>query len=429
MIFSLTGAKEMKTIRVHGETKLRGEVGVSGSKNAALPIMAGSLLTDSQVVLHNVPDIADVETMSSVLSSLGAQIEREGHTLVIEPAIHRVEAPYDLVKKMRASFYVAGPLLGRMKRAEVPLPGGCVIGSRPVDFHIQGFTQMGAKVRLEHGYMKARAGKLHGTKIYLDPRFNSVGTTINIVLAAVLANGTTVIENAARDPEIVDLVRFLRTMGARISGEGTSTLELEGVRSLKGCEYTVMSDRMEAGTFLVGAAATRGDVTTRGFNPETLSFVLEKLQAVGASIKTGRDWVSLRSRERLRAVDIITAPYPGFPTDLQPLFVVLQVTCEGTSLMEETIHDSRFRYADELKRMGARIRRADNTLVIEGPCKLLGAPVEASDLRAGAALILAGLCAQGVTEVAGAEHISRGYENLDQKLAQLGADIRQEVAA
>lgn len=423
------GVEKVEVIRVTGPKRLRGEVRAAGSKNAALPTMAAALLTDDQVVLHNVPEIKDVETMGQVLSCLGAEISSQGDTLVIQPAIRRVDASYELVKQMRASFYVAGPLLGRMRRAEVPLPGGCVIGSRPVDFHIQAFQRMGAKVKLEHGYMKAKASKLHGARIYLDPRFSSVGTTINILLAAVLALGETVIENAARDPEIVNLASFLKKMGARIAGEGTSTIQVEGVKKLSGCEHTVMSDRMEAGTFLIGAAATRGRVTVSHCEPETLTAVIEKLEAAGVSLRRGKDWVRAEAKGELNGVDVITAPYPGFPTDLQPPFVVLLVTSQGVGVVEETIHDSRFRYADELKRMGANIKRVDNSLVIQGPCSLMGAPVEASDLRAGAALILAGLAAEGESEISEVEHIHRGYEQFTHKLAELGVELQAEVCA
>lgn len=415
----------MSSFLVGGGRQLKGEVRVSGSKNSSLPVLAAALLTDDEVVVHGLPSIADVHTMLEVLQHLGCRVQWEKETIVIQPRIKRTEAPYELVKRMRASFYVSGPLLGRVKRAEVPLPGGCVIGSRPVDFHIQAFRQLGAKVKLEYGYMKAKAAKLHGARVYLDPRWCSVGTTINIILASVLCEGETTIENAARDPEILDLVSFLRKMGSDIRGETTSTLVVKGVKRLNGCEHHIIGDRIEAGTYLCAAAMTGGDVTVAHSPPEFMRTEIEKFREVGCEVEEKKEAIRLRRKGPLHSLDLITAPYPGFPTDLQPSFVSVLSKADGASVVEETIHDSRFRYVDELRRMGANVRRVDNTAVIKGVRKLLGAPVEASDLRAGAALVVAGLAAEGRTEVLCGEHIDRGYEDFEGKLRRLGADIER----
>lgn len=414
-----------ETLIIDGGTCLKGEVDISGAKNASLPIMAAALLGESESILHNVPQIEDVETMIDVLKSLGTEIHKEKNTLIIKPTIKKFKPPYESVKKMRASFYVAGPLLSRFHKAEIPLPGGCVIGSRPVDFHIAGFKSMGANVSLEHGYMKAVVeGKLKGAKIYLDPRWNSVGTTLNLTMAATLAEGETIIENAARDPEISDLIIFLNKMGAKIKGRGTNTLIIQGVKKLQGVEHSVFPDRIEAGTFLIAGAITKGEVTVNKINPELLTIVLSKLQAIGLSVKQSKNHITLKYQSSLKAIDIITAPYPGFPTDLQPLITALLTLAPGTSLVEETIHDSRFRYVDELKRMGADIMRVDNTAVVKGVEILTGAPVEASDLRAGAALVIAGLAAEGQTKVIGMKFVKRGYENFEEKLTSLGAKVK-----
>lgn len=414
-----------ETLIIDGGVRLKGEVDISGAKNASLPIMTAALLGESESILHNVPLIEDVETMIDVLKSLGTEIHKEGNTVIIKPTIKKFKPPYEAVKKMRASFYVAGPLLTRFHKAEVPLPGGCVIGSRPVDFHIAGFKSMGANVFLEHGYMNAVVdGKLKGTKIYLDPRWNSVGTTLNLTMAATLAEGETTIENAARDPEMSDLINFLNKMGAKIKGKGTNTLTIQGVKKMHGVEHSVIPDRIEAGTFLIAGAITKGEVTANKINPELLAIALSKLQTIGLSVKQSKNHITLKYQSSLKSTDIITAPYPGFPTDLQPLITTLLTTAQGTSLVEETIHDSRFRYVDELKRMGADIMRVDNTAVIKGVEILAGAPVESSDLRAGAALVIAGLAAEGQTRVIGMKFVRRGYEKFEEKLMSLGAKVK-----
>jgi len=409
----------MEKIIVRGGERLAGEVLVSGAKNASLSIMAASLLTKERVSLENVPNLTDVSVMSEMLQKLGAKVERRegGKMEIICNNITSYRAPYELVKRMRASFHVAGPLLSRFGQAEVPLPGGCVIGSRPVDLHIKGFKILGAEVEVEYGYMKAKVDRLQGNNIYLDPRWCSVGTTTNILIAATLAEGVTMIENAARDPEIADLANFLIKMGAEIKGAGTSTIEIKGVKELKGCSHRIVPDRIEAGTYLVAGAITKGDVSVEG--------VTQKLREAGCEIRKDINKVRVIADKDLYSVDITTAPYPGFPTDMQPSLVALMSRAEGVSVVEETIHDSRFRYVDELRRMGANIKMVDNTAVVKGVKKLTGAPVETTDLRAGAALVLAGLSAVGETEVSGIEHIDRGYERLEEKLTQLGAKIKR----
>ncbi len=415
----------MYKIVIEGGYKLKGEVTVSGAKNAVLAILPAALLADTPTVLENVPRLTDVTTMLEVLRFIGADVEQRKDSVKIQPRFKTYKAPYELMKKMRASFYIAGPLLARLGRAEVALPGGCVIGSRPVDFHIQGFQTMGATVNLEHGFMKAKAKKLKGVKHTLDPRWCSVGTTINLMMAAVLAHGLTVIENAAKDPEVVDLAHFLIKMGSEIKGAGTHTIEVYGVRSLKGAVHRVIPDRIEAGTYLAAGAITAGEVTVDGVPCGFLESVLVKLKEMGCEIRRDISRVKVIGQQRFRAADLITAPYPGFPTDMQPSLVAILSKARGISVVEETIHDSRFRYVDELRRMGADVRMKDNMALIHGQDHLTGAPVEASDLRAGAALVLAGLCAEGKTEVYGTEYIERGYENLEAKLSKLGARIKR----
>lgn len=415
----------MYKIVIEGGYKLKGVVTVSGAKNAVLAILPAALLADTPTVLENVPRLTDVTTMLEVLRFIGADVEQRKDSVKIQPRFKTYKAPYELMKKMRASFYIAGPLLARLGRAEVALPGGCVIGSRPVDFHIQGFQTMGATVNLEHGFMKAKAKKLKGVKHTLDPRWCSVGTTINLMMAAVLAHGLTVIENAAKDPEVVDLAHFLIKMGSEITGAGTHTIEVHGVRSLKGAVHRVIPDRIEAGTYLAAGAITAGEVTVDGVPCGFLESVLVKLKEMGCEIRRDISRMKVIGQQRFRAADLITAPYPGFPTDMQPSLVAILSKARGISVVEETIHDSRFRYVDELRRMGADVRMKDNMALIHGQDHLTGAPVEASDLRAGAALVLAGLCAEGKTEVYGTEYIERGYENLEAKLSKLGARIKR----
>lgn len=417
-------------IVVLGGKPLHGEVAVSGSKNSSLPILAAALLASKgECVLHNVPHIADVETMCEMLKALGVTVTRQDHTVVIDAShIMSHRAPGELVRKMRASFYVAAPLLARLRLAEVPLPGGCVLGARPVNYHIDAFKQMGASITVEHGSMHAHAEKWLGAAIYLEPRNSSVGATVNIMMAACLATGTTTIENAAREPEVVNLAEFLNKMGGRIKGAGTATITIEGVRALHGAEHTIYNDRIEAGTYLAAAGVSGGDITVRGLCPSHLPIYLDKLSAAGLEITSGTDWIRAASRGVLRATDISTAPFPGFATDLQPPFLTLMCRAEGRSAIEENLYDGRFNYVPELIRMGADVTQTENTAIVRGVSRLSAAEVQATDLRAGAALVLAGLAAEGRTEVTNVAYIDRGYENFVAKLHALGAQVvRQRV--
>ncbi len=415
----------MARFRITGGTPLSGSVEVSGSKNGSLPLLAAALLVDGEVVLHNIPSIRDINTMIQMLRALGAKAEfrQDGGLAIDSSTVDSVKAPYDLVRRMRGSFYVAGPLLARFGEAQVPLPGGCVIGSRPVDFHIRGFKALGAQVEEKYGVMHGRAERLVGTRIYMDPRLRSVGATVNLTLAATLAEGTTVIENASREPEVVDCQNLLAACGADIEGIGTTTLTIHGVDRLHGTEWTAISDRMEAGTFLIAGALTRGDVTIGSIVPEHLHMVTELLEQAGCEIDTGDRSIRLRMDRRPDAVDVMTAPYPGYPTDLQPATGVLMSVANGVSVIEETIFDARFNYVDELLRMGADVRVMEGAAIFKGVPQLSGAPVLATDIRAGAALILAGLCAEGVTEVSGGALVDRGYEDITGKLRSVGAEI------
>ncbi len=415
----------MSRIAIEGGVPLNGTVRLSGSKNGSLPLLAASLLVDGEVVLHNIPHIRDIRTMIQMLRALGARAEfRDDAGLVIDSSsVNSVRAPYDLVRRMRGSFYVAGPLLARFGEAHVPLPGGCVIGSRPVDFHIKGFKALGAEVEEKHGAMHARAERLRGTRIYMDPRLRSVGATVNLMLTATMAEGTTVVENASREPEVVCCQQLLAACGADIQGIGTTTLTITGVERLHGVEWTAISDRMEAGTFLIAGALTRGEVTVEPVDAEHMAMVLDVLDQAGCDIRLGENAVTLRMDDRPNAVDVMTAPFPGYPTDLQPNTGVLMSIARGTSVIEETIFDARFNYVDELIRMGADVRVMDGAAIFKGVAQLSGAPVVATDIRAGAALILAGLVADGVTEISGGTLVDRGYEDITGKLSALGARI------
>ncbi len=417
----------MSTLSITGGTPLSGSVAISGSKNGSLPLLAASLLIDGEVLLRNIPDIDDVDTMIEMLKALGATCETEadGGLRIDASNVHSVTAPYDLVRKMRGSFYVAGPLLSRFGEAHVPLPGGCVIGTRPVDFHIRGFKALGATVEEKYGVMHAKAEALSGAVIYMDPRLRSVGATVNLMLVAVLAEGTTVIENASREPEVVNCQRFLIGCGADIRGIGTTTLEIQGVKKLHGCEWTTISDRMEAGTFLLAGALTRGEVTVESVDREHMQIVLEMLAETGCEISAEDSRITLKMSGRPTSVDVMTAPYPGYPTDLQPGTGVLMAIAQGTSVIEETIFDARFNYIDELIRMGADVRVMEGAAIFKGVPQLYAAPVVATDIRAGAALILAGLVAEGTTEIAGAGLVGRGYVDIIGKLRDLGADIHR----
>ena len=417
----------MDSLIIRGGTRLDGTLRASGSKNAALPILAATLLTGESCTLQRVPLLKDITTMMTLLSSLGAGALRnkEGVVVVEGGSVQVFKAPYDLVKTMRASILVLGPLLARYGLAEVSFPGGCAIGSRPVDLHIRVLEAMGADVQVREGYIVARAPNgLVGVDFTFDTV--TVGGTENAVMAASLAQGISVLRNVAREPEIIDLVGFLRAMGAQIGGEGTDTLTIHGVAALQGANYSVMPDRIEVGTYLVAAAATRGRVKIEGIVPEILSVVCDKLRHTGACITEGEDWIDLDMQgNRPRAVDVVTEPYPGFPTDMQAQFTALNTIAEGTSRVTETVFENRLMQAHEMKRMGAEILIDGDSAHITGRLSLQGAPVMASDLRASASLVIAGLVASGETRIDRIYHIDRGYENIEGNLQCLGADIRR----
>ena len=417
------------TLRVRGGSPLEGSVRTHGAKNAALPIMAASLLAKGKVTLHRVPRITDVSVMWSLLEALGARLRYEGGgTVTIDTsnvASHR--APYTLVRKLAASFDVVGPLLGRFGRAEVPLPGGCVLGTRATDMHEQAFRALGCEVKNAHGYLIATSKKRRLQGAEIEFRMPSVGATKNAMLAAVVADGTTTIRNAAMEPEVADLAGFLCAMGARITGAGSDTIVVEGVRELHGAEYAIIPDRIVTGTLLLCGAATRGDVTVTGCAPHHLDALGLKLQECGAEVTAGEDWMRVQAGSLTGGTDILTAPYPGFPTDLQPQMVSFLCTAPGNSVVEESIFNARFSYVNELARMGAdvRVSMESNTAVVKGGGPLSGAPVEAPDIRAGAALVVAGLAAAGETEIIGLEYIDRGYERLEEMLSALGGQVQR----
>ena len=420
----------MDNLLIHGGRPLSGRLKVSGAKNAALPILAATLLTEEKTTVRNLPHLHDITTMVELLGSLGAGLMVD-EKLAIEvdgQSVSRLRAPYELVKTMRASILVLGPLLARFGRAEVSFPGGCAIGSRPVDLHLKGLEAMGATIRIEDGYIRAESsGRLSGADITMETV--TVGGTENLLMAATLAIGKTVIRNAAREPEVVDLAHCLCAMGARIQGIGSSTLEIEGVPNLSGATYTVMPDRIEAGTYLVAAAATGGRIRLEGAVPHHLDIVLDKLREAGATVSHGEDWIELdMAGQRPRSVTITTAPYPGFPTDMQAQFTALNAVAEGVGRVTETVFENRLVQTHEMNRMGARISIEGNTAMIEGQSYLTGAPVMASDLRASASLVIAGLVARGETRVDRIYHIDRGYECIEEKLQSLGADIRRQPA-
>lgn len=416
----------MDKLIVQGGTRLSGEIRISGAKNAALPIIVASLLVDGVCTIGNMPHLNDVTTTLDLLGRMGVEItiDEKLNVAIDTRQIKHYIAPYELVRTMRASILVLGPLLAHYGEAEVSLPGGCAIGSRPVDIHLEGLKAMGADIRVENGYIKAKAKRLKGAKLVLD--IVTVTGTENLMMAAVLAEGKTVIENAAREPEVTELALFLTAMGAKIKGIGTDKLTIYGVEKLHEAEHKVFADRIETGTYLVAAAVTRGKIKVKDTCPENLDSVLEKLRKAGADIKTGHDWISLDMHgQRPKAVDIITAPYPAFPTDMQAQFCVLNAVAEGTSSVVETVFENRFMHIQELQRMGANIQLQGNTAMIKGVDKLTSAPVMATDLRASASLVLAGLIAEGETIVDRIYHIDRGYECIEEKLQQLGATIRR----
>jgi len=411
-------------IIVTGGNSLKGKITISGAKNAVLPIIVASLLSTGKCKIQDVPNLADVNIITEVLEILGAKTNFVGNTLEIDSSnITGYEAPYDYVRRMRASVLIMGPLLSRLGRVKISMPGGCAIGTRPIDLHLKGLEALGATICMVHGTIEARADKLKGAKIYLD--FPSVGATENIMMAATLAQGTTIIENAAEEPEIVDLANFLNSMGAVVKGAGTNVIKIEGVESLGETTHTVIPDRIEAGSYLVAGAITGGDLLLENVIVDHLKPVIAKLQESGVQVYEENGGLRVISNGRLKAVDIKTLPYPGFPTDMQAQFMALMSVSKGTSLITETVFENRFMHADELKRMGADIRIEGRSAVIEGVEKITGCPVKATDLRAGAALIIAGLVAEGTTEITGVHHIDRGYENIVEKLQAVGAKIER----
>jgi UDP-N-acetylglucosamine 1-carboxyvinyltransferase len=416
----------MNKLLIRGGAPIEGEIRTSGAKNAVLPMMAASLLADSPVTIENVPHLQDVTTTMELLGRMGATLT-VGDQMSVEidaTTVDTLEAPYDLVRTMRASILVLGPMLARFKKARVSLPGGCAIGTRPVDIHLPGLEALGADVRVEGGYIETSAEQLVGARIVLDQV--TVTGTENLMMAAVFARGETVLENAAREPEVVDLARFLNAMGADVRGAGSDVIRIHGVERLTGVRYRVLPDRIETGTYLVAAAMTRGSILVRDTRPELLDAVLAKLEQAGADIETGEDWIRLDMHgRRPKAVDIRTAPHPGFPTDMQAQFVAMNAVAEGTGTVVETIFENRFMHVQEIQRMGADIHIEGNTAVIRGVETLSGAPIMATDLRASASLVLAGLVARGETQVNRIYHIDRGYESIEEKLSRLGADIQR----
>lgn len=416
----------MEKLIIHGGHELHGRVKISGAKNAVLPIIAATLLAqDKPCVLDEVPYLNDVCTIAEVLRQLGAKVDfnRQQHTLFVDSTVLKtVDAPYDLVRKMRASFVIMGPLLARYGKAKISMPGGCAIGTRPIDLHLKGFEALGAEIEIGHGFISATAPNgLKGTSIYLD--FPSVGATENIIMAACMAEGQTILENAAQEPEIIDLANFLNIMGAKIRGAGTNVIKITGVPKLIGHNYTIIPDRIEAGTYMVAVAMTGGDIYIENAISEHLKPVIAKLNEAGVKIEEDIDGIRVSCNKRPKAIDIKTLPYPGFPTDMQAQFMAMLTIADGIGLVTETVFENRFMHVDELKRMGACIKVDGRTSIVEGVPSLNGCQVKATDLRAGAAMVLAGLVANGETEVSYIHHIDRGYDNLVEKLCGLGADI------
>ncbi len=415
---------------IRGGRPLQGEIPISGAKNAAVAIIPAVLLVEGVCRLENIPQISDVDMLLTILEGLGAKVDRiDGSTVEIDcTCAHFVDAPYELMQKIRASYYFIGSMLGRFGMAKTTMPGGCNFGLRPIDQHVKGMTALGATVDIKDGFVYANTpdGKLHGSKIYLDKV--SVGATMNIILAATLAQGRTIIENAAREPHIVDLANFLNSMGARVKGAGTDIIRIRGVQSLHGTTYAVIPDQIETGTLMIAAAATCGDVTIHGCIPTHMDALTAKLLEMGVRVNDYDDAIRVRGAGPKRAINIKTQVYPGFPTDLQQPMSALLTTVKGTSIVQETIFEQRFRHLDEIRRMGAQIRVMDRTAIIEGVTELYGAPLTATDLRAGAALIIAGLMARGVTEIYEPGYIDRGYEHIEDKLRSLGAEISRDLA-
>ena len=415
----------MEQYIIKGGIPLVGEVDIAGAKNAALAILAAAIMTDETIVIDNLPDVRDINVLLEAISGIGAIVTRVNRSTVKinGSTISDVSVDYEYIKKIRASYYLLGALLGKYKHAEVPLPGGCNIGSRPIDQHLKGFKALGADVDILHGSIIAKAENLHGSHIYLD--VVSVGATINIMMAAALAPGRTILENAAKEPHVVDVANFLNSMGANIKGAGTDVIRIKGVEKLHKTEYSIIPDQIEAGTFMFAAAATGGDVTVRNVIPKHLEATTAKLQEIGCEVEEFDDAVRVRASRRLRRTNVKTLPYPGYPTDMQPQITVALSIAKGTSIVTESIFENRFKYADELCRMGACIKVKGNSAIIDGVEKLTGARVSAPDLRAGAALVIAGLAAEGITIVDDIVYIQRGYEDFEGKLRSLGAEIEK----
>ena len=412
----------MAKIIVKKSNPLKGSVRIDGAKNAVLPIIAATLLAKGKSILREVPNLKDVHVISDLLRHLGAEVEYEGTTLTVDATnLTTYDAPYELVRKMRASFLVMGPLLARFNQTKISMPGGCAIGTRPIDLHLKGFKALGADVVMDHGFVEAKTDKLVGSKLYLD--FPSVGATENIMMAAVLAEGTTIIENAAEEPEIVDLANFLNEMGADVKGAGTNTIRIKGVKELTATEHDVIPDRIEAATFMVAAAMTKGDITVENVILEHLKPVTAKLREAGCEVIEMDKSIRVIGPEKLKAVDIKTLPHPGFPTDVQAQFMAMLTVSKGTGVVIETVFENRFMHVAEFNRMGANIKIEGRSAIVEGVEKLYGAKVNATDLRAGAALILCGLIAEGETEIGEIYHIQRGYVDIDKKITALGGNI------
>lgn len=412
----------MALLRVVGGTPLEGEVVISGAKNSASVLLPACLLTSETCILDNVPEITDVQTLLDIMTQLGAKIEKQDDEVIVRAnTIDEPVVPYELARKLRASSLFLGPLLARFKEAKVAMPGGCDIGSRSLDLHIKGLRALGAEITVEHGYLVGKATKLVGCEIYLD--FPSVGATENLMMAASLAEGTTIIQNAAKEPEIVDLANFLTAIGARVRGAGTDVLRIDGAERLCGVRHTVIPDRIEAGTYLLAGLITGGRVTVCNVIPKHLEAVVAKLEETGAVFEVGEEEITCYTRGKLKAVQVKTMPYPGFPTDLQPQLTALLMVCEGTGIVNERVFEDRFGHIDELRRLGGDIKTDGQTAVVNGGSPLMGAPVKAADLRMGAALVLAALAAEGESYIDGLWHIDRGYSRLEQKLAKIGANI------
>ena len=422
------GVNSLEKLIINGGRRLTGTVKISGAKNAVLPVIAATLLgQDRETCLDEVPNLDDVTTISEVLKTLGVKVnhdKKEGKLYVDATKIDNITAPYDLVRKMRASFLIMGPLLARLGEAKISLPGGCAIGTRPIDLHLKGFEALGAEIAIGHGYIEAKAPNgLRGARIYLD--FPSVGATENILMAAAMAEGQSVIENPAQEPEIVDLANYLNIMGAKIRGAGTNVIKVEGSPKLIAHDYTIIPDRIEAGTYMIAAAMTRGDIYVANAISEHIKPVIAKLKEAGVTVIEDVDGIRVTCDHRPKAVDIKTLPYPGFPTDMQAQFMAMLTISEGTSVVTETVFENRFMHVDELRRMGAKIKIDGRTSVVHGTDVLTGCQVKATDLRAGAAIVLAGLVAEGETQIGYIHHIDRGYDNLVEKLVSLGADIKR----